>query len=331
MTPTNPYTASFFTGRFDETHQVLTKLAEIPINNLQNLRYHYLVLGTLEFLKGNPTGTLQNFQLGIEAAGQANDLNHLSFFQTLLVFTHLAMGQHTEANAKYLELHQKLGPYQTHPRILGRLNLVSAALNSKSNPAFALSQAVEGLKFFDGYMHEVLSGLVFKAEANLNLNDLMAAEEVLLETQKVVRKWLGSTSFLLPLLQLVPSVRRYLETAEPDTVLFSWIDAYRVWDNEQLLEIMTLNNPPEIRLNGRLVPAFPHSAAVLTYLLEHPKSSIPEIATALFTDDKNAIVRVKNIRQRLLKLISGLQIRTRQNNAESSESPLVFVGGNHSS
>ena len=66
------------------------------------------------------------------------------------------MGHHSEANTKYLELHQKLGPYQTHPRILGRLNLVSAALNSKSNPALALSQAKEGLKFFNGYMHEVL-------------------------------------------------------------------------------------------------------------------------------------------------------------------------------
>jgi hypothetical protein len=319
--------ALMLSGRFDETHQVLEKLVETPINNLQNLRYHHLVLGTLEFLKGNPSGTLQNFQLGIEVAGQANDLNHLSFFQTLLVFTHLAMGQHTEANAKYLELYQKLGPYQTHPRILGRLNLVSSALNSKSNPAFALSQAQEGLKFFNGYMHEVLSGLLFEAEANLNLNDLTAAEEVLSETQEVVKKWLGSISFLLSLLQLVPSVRRYLETAEPDTVLFTWIDAYRVWRKEQLLEIMTFNNPPEIRLNGFSLHVYRDSVAVLAYLLEHPKSSMPEIAAALFADDKNAIVRVKNIRQKLLQLIPGLQIRTRHNDSESNESPLIFPDG----
>jgi hypothetical protein len=319
--------ALMLSGRFDETHLVLNELEKTPINNLKNLRYHHLVLGTLEFLKGNPNGTLQNFQLGIEAAGQVNDLNHLSFFQTLLVFTHLAMGQHTEAKAKYLELNQKLGPYQTHPHILGRLNLVCAALNTKSNPAFALSQAQEGLKFFNGYMHEVLSGLLFKAEANLNLNNLTAAEEVLSETQEVVKKWLGSISFLLSLLQLVPSVRRYLETAEPETVLFAWIDAYRVWRKEQLLEIMTLSNPPEIRLNGLSLHVYPDSVAVLAYLLEHPKSSMPEVAAALFGDDKNAIVRVKNIRQRLLQLIPGLQIRTRRNDSESNEAPLIFLGG----
>ncbi len=319
--------ALMLSGRFDETEQVLEKLTETPINNLQNLRYHHLVLGTLEFLKGNSKGTLQNFELGIEVAGQANDLNHLSFFQTLLVFTHLAMGQDSEANAKYLELNQKLGPYQTHPRILGRLNLVSAALNTQSNPAFALSQAQNGLKFFDGYMHEVLSGLLFKAEANLNLNDLMAAEEVLLEIEVVVSQWLGSTSFLLSLLQLVPSVRRYLEITKPDTVFFNWINAYRVWRKGQLLEIVTLSNPPEIRLNGRCVPVYRDSVAFLAYLLEHPKSSMPQIATALFGSNKNAIVRVKNIRQQLLRLIPDLQIRTRHSDAESSESPLIFSAG----
>jgi hypothetical protein len=176
-------------------------------------------------------------------------------------------------------------------------------------------------------MHEVLSGLLFKAEANLNLNDLTAAEEVLSETREVVKKWLGSISFLLSLLQLVPSVRRYLETAKPDTVLFSWIDAYRVWRQEQLLEIMTFNNPPEIRLNGRCIPVYRDSVAVLTYLLEHPKSSLPEIAAAFFGSDKNAIVRVKNIRQKLLQLIPSLRIRTRQNDSEANESPLILSGG----